>query len=270
MNGNFEALWADIRQRLTPGALVKNWSADRGYTGGEFRINDVDGSAVIVRSGQMGQERRVSRGDFQRLFAFWSAYNRGAIGRAELGKRSQNTTYILSILHWREETQISALPIAPTSPAITPPQPATVSGNELTGHDEYGKRVLSAATSRAALYGPTVEINYGAGLPARIDATVGDIAVEIESRVSKQVRGAVLDLICHPHPKKLLVLLPVHMSNASVTAEQCRNILKRFCPQESYRVLLLKGSGDDQQLTEDTATVAAALAELGDGSPVPT
>jgi hypothetical protein len=236
--------------------------------GGEFTINDVDSAAVIVRSGQMGQERRVSKGDFQRLSAFWGAYNRGTIGRAELGKRSQNTTYILSILHWREETQSTAPPTVMASPPITSPQPGTVSATALAGHDEYGKRVLRAATNRAALYGPTVEINYGAGQPARIDATVGDIAVEIESRVSKQVRGAVLDLICHPHPKKLLVLLPVHMGNPGVTAEQCRNILKRFCPGDSYRVLVLKGSGSDPQLTEDMATVAAALAELGDGTPV--
>src|SRR4051812_17922602 len=103
MKGNFEEAWGDIRQRARPGTLVSNWSADRGYTGGEFRINDVDGAAVIVRSGQMGRERRVSKGDFQRLFVFWGAYNRGTVGRAELGKHSQNTTYILSILHWREE-----------------------------------------------------------------------------------------------------------------------------------------------------------------------
>ncbi|HEV2334560.1 MAG TPA: hypothetical protein VGS13_03605 [Stellaceae bacterium] len=138
----------------------------------------------------------------------------------------------------------------------------------LVGHDEYGKRVLRAATNRVALDGPTVEINYGAGQPARIDATVGDIAVEIESRVSKQVRGAVLDLICHPHPKKLLVLLPVHMSNPLVTAEQCRNILKRFCPDDSYRVVILKGSGDNPQLALDTPIVTAALAELREGAPV--
>ncbi|HEV2334561.1 MAG TPA: hypothetical protein VGS13_03610 [Stellaceae bacterium] len=75
MNGNFEEAWADIRQRLRPGTLVRNWSANKGYTGGEFRINEVDGAAVIVRSGQMGDERRVSKGDFQRLFAFWDAYN---------------------------------------------------------------------------------------------------------------------------------------------------------------------------------------------------
>jgi hypothetical protein len=263
MNSNFEGMWADIRQRLLPGTLVRNWSADRGYTGGEFRINDLDGAAVVVRSGQMGQERRVSKGDFQRLFTFWGAYNRGSIGRAELGKRSQNTTYILSILHWREEAQSSVEPARPIPPAPTPPQLEPVSATGLSGHDEYGKRVLRAAAGRAALYGPTVEIDYGAGQPARIDATVGDIAVEIESRVSKQVRGAVLDLICHPHPKKLLVLLPVHMTNPGVTAEQCRNILRRFCPDGSFRVLVLKGSGSDPKPDEDTAIIGAALADLG-------
>lgn len=79
-------------------------------------------------------------------------------------------------------------------------------------HDEYGKRVLREATQGLAInYGGSVEVDYGAGLPARIDATIGDIAVEIESRVSKQVRGAVLDLMCHSLPRKLLVLLPVYM-----------------------------------------------------------
>lgn len=123
----FEGVWADIRRRLRPGILVRNWSADRGYTGGEFRINDVDGGAVIVRSGQMGQERRVSTGDFQRLFTFWGAYNRGTIGRAELGKRSQNTTYILSILHWRDQHQSSTASVPLTSPAI-PAKPSALKG----------------------------------------------------------------------------------------------------------------------------------------------
>jgi hypothetical protein len=134
----------------------------------------------------------------------------------------------------------------------------------MAGHDEYGRRVLQEATKGGAVhYGSPVEINYGAGQPARIDATVGDIAVEVESRVSKQVRGAVLDLICHAHPKKLLVLLPVHMSNPEVTAAQCGNIMKRFCPDGPVRVVVLKGTGDSHQLAEDTAIVAAALTDLG-------
>jgi hypothetical protein len=135
----------------------------------------------------------------------------------------------------------------------------------LVGHDEYGKRVLYEATKgQVALSGASVEIQYGAGLPARIDATVsGEIATEIESRVSKQVRGALLDLICHPYPKKLLALLPVHMNNPQITAEQCRNILSWFCPAGSFQVLVLKGSGSNPQLAEDAAAVAAALADLG-------
>ena len=135
----------------------------------------------------------------------------------------------------------------------------------MAGHDEYGKRVLLEATGGTAVqYGASVEIDYGAGRPARIDGTVGDlVAVEIESRVSKQVRGAVLDLICHPYSKKLLALLPVHMSNPAVTAAQCRNILERFCPENSFRVVVLEGSGESPRLAEDTAIVAAALGELG-------
>jgi hypothetical protein len=135
----------------------------------------------------------------------------------------------------------------------------------LVGHDEYGKRVLREATKgQAALSGASVEIRYGAGQPARIDATVGgEIAVEIESRVSKQVRGALMDLICHPYPKQLLILLPVHMNNPEITAEQCRNILSWFCSAGSFRVVVLKGSGSNRQLSEDAAVVAAALADLG-------
>jgi hypothetical protein len=52
------------------------------------------------------------------------------------------------------------------------------------------------------------------------------------------------------------------MSNPTVTAEQCRNIMKRFCPQESFRVIVLKGSGDSHQLVEDSATVTTALLDL--------
>jgi len=136
----------------------------------------------------------------------------------------------------------------------------------MAAHDEYGKRVLRETAGNAVVvhYGSSVEINYGTTHPARIDATVGnDIAVEVESRTSKQVRGAVLDLICHPYPKKLLLLLPVHMSNPVIAAEQCRHILKRFCPDQFFRVVLLQGSGGNPQLAVDTALVAESLRSLG-------
>lgn len=80
----------------------------------------------------------------------------------------------------------------------------------MPNHDEYGKRVMRQAVGSDFVdCGAAVYIDYGVGGPARIDGAIGDeVAVEIESRVSKQVRGAVLDLVCHRCPKKLLVLCP--------------------------------------------------------------
>ena len=132
-------------------------------------------------------------------------------------------------------------------------------------HDEYGKRILLEATAGAVdQYGPGVEIDYGTEFPARIDGAVGgSIAIEIESRTGKQVRGAVLDLICHSYPKKLLVLLPVHMSNPVVIAEQCRNILAKFHSAEDFRVIVLDGHGHDPKPRRDVRAVVQALRALG-------
>ena len=135
-------------------------------------------------------------------------------------------------------------------------------------HDEYGKLVLmKAAGGEYRASGPSVRVDYGTGGYASIDGTVGGrIAVEVESRVPKQIRGAVLDLIFHSYPKKLLVLLPVHMYNPDKTAAQCEFILERFLDRSHFRVVLLKGHGDNHQITIDTQAVKHALKELGFGS----
>ncbi len=115
-------------------------------------------------------------------------------------------------------------------------------------------------------WGSSVCVDYMAGQPARIDGTVGSkIAVEIESRVSKQIRGAVLDLICHPYPKKLLILLPVHMSDAEIAASQCRYIMARFLRTADFRVVVLEGSGNVSAIDADARRVTTALSELGYG-----
>ncbi|HTA70153.1 MAG TPA: hypothetical protein VK776_17820 [Bryobacteraceae bacterium] len=74
-------------------------------------------------------------------------------------------------------------------------------------HDGYGKSVLRAAVGpRFSAYGTTITYDTS---QARIDGTVDAmIAVEIESRANKQVRGAILDLLMHPYSKRLLVLIP--------------------------------------------------------------
>ena len=135
-------------------------------------------------------------------------------------------------------------------------------------HDDYGKRVMRAAVGMGYTdWGESVQVELGCGQCARIDGTVGNtVAVEIESRVSKQIRGAVLDLICHPHPKKLLALLPVHLSDAQIAAAQCRHIMARFLNPSDFRVIVLEGSGFAPAVESDSERVANALQELGYGA----
>lgn len=132
-------------------------------------------------------------------------------------------------------------------------------------HDIYGKALLESVAGDAYVsFGPPVEVEYGAGLPARIDGAVDNcIAVEIESRTSKQVRGAVLDLIVHNYKKKLLILLPVHMSNPKIAAEQCCFALSKFIKDDDFRVVVLAGHGNNPRQKEDREIVKTALTELG-------
>lgn len=131
-------------------------------------------------------------------------------------------------------------------------------------HDDYGKKVLLAASQECVqLKGNAIEIDYGYGMAARIDGYYNDIAIEIESRVSKQIRGAVLDLIFHRATKKLLIILPVHANNPRTTRDQCEYILSRFSPPEHFRVVLLQGHGNaDGQFFNDVKAVETAFAEL--------
>jgi hypothetical protein len=133
----------------------------------------------------------------------------------------------------------------------------------MAAHDEYGKRVLTEATvGQCIFYGEPVETHHGFGGPCRIDGAIIDIAIEVESRTSKQVRGAILDLICHRSQKKLLVLLPVHM-NVLIEKPRCEAILKRFCAVENFRVIALTGYAGAPQLAPDAERVEMALTELG-------
>src|ERR1700675_1017125 len=110
-------------------------------------------------------------------------------------------------------------------------------------HDEYGKSVVQNAAGDAFhQYDNRIDYGKGAGY-ALIDGTIDSrIAVEIESRTGKQVRGAVLELLWHHLPHKLILIVPVHMHNPTATAEQCRIILGRTLLPSNFRVVLLEGS----------------------------
>ena len=83
-------------------------------------------------------------------------------------------------------------------------------------HEEYGTAVMRQVSPGAFIdVGREIEASLGSGY-AKIDGVVGDIAIEIEARVPKQVRGAIVDLLLHDAPKKLLILLPPNLHNADL------------------------------------------------------
>ena len=97
-------------------------------------------------------------------------------------------------------------------------------------HDNYGKTLVrEIAAGRFISKGKSVRVNYGGNVSATIDGVIENCcAIEIESRTTKQVRGALLDLIEHPLPKKLLILIPAYMYNPENTVKHCLYILNRY------------------------------------------
>jgi hypothetical protein len=101
MAETIEAVWADFRARLKPNTVIKAWSA-AGRTRTKFTVVDLDGGSISILP-STGNERRISKGDFEKVLEHWPAYKSRRVKRGELLNVSQNTTYILSLLHWREQ-----------------------------------------------------------------------------------------------------------------------------------------------------------------------
>jgi hypothetical protein len=128
--------------------------------------------------------------------------------------------------------------------------------------DKIGKDLLrSVVGDLFTETGSSVEISLGPeGGVAKIGGTIGGtVAVEIESRTPKQIRGAVLDLILHPFPKKLLFVLPVHVGNRTAIGAQARYLLGQFLKPEAFRVVV----APYPDLDEAVPLLRAALRELG-------
>ena len=133
-------------------------------------------------------------------------------------------------------------------------------------HAEYGKRLLADMAGKHFTDDWEVtSVKYRGGTSAHIDGVIGeDCAIEIEARVDKQVRGALVDLLLHHCSKKLLVLIPAWMNQPENSKEQCKGILytlKR--PSDEVQVVLLQGTGDNPMPEKDKALLKAALLELG-------
>jgi len=108
-------------------------------------------------------------------------------------------------------------------------------------------------------------VEYCGGTSAHIDGVIGeDCAIEIEARVDKQVRGALVDLLLHGCSRKLLILIPAWMNQPAKSKEQCEGILHTLKrPSDEVHVVLLQGTGDNPMPKKDKPLLKAALLELG-------
>jgi hypothetical protein len=86
---------------LKKGDQIKGWSRLHGETSLVFKIDEVGDTWISVLP-QTKIPRRISKGDFSQVYAFWKSYCAGEVGRAEMTTLSQNTSYIFALLHWRE------------------------------------------------------------------------------------------------------------------------------------------------------------------------
>ena len=133
-------------------------------------------------------------------------------------------------------------------------------------HDKYGKDLLTRSFGSGFDSRPDRQYLHHEGHDAgsiNIDGVLfGAIAVEVESRVNKQVRGAILDLILHPMKLKLLVLIQAHGND--YTENQARHILSQFCDAASWRVVCIRGSGErpEEHLATDVEILKAIVCEL--------
>ena len=143
-------------------------------------------------------------------------------------------------------------------------------------HDQYGKNVLKLATGGQfqhwfAEKEGAFEYPSG-GIIAKLDGVIGDdCVVEVEGLNEKQIRGGVLDLVFHPRPKKLLVIVPANLGKKSGDDIQhayqslLDYLVKAYHPSAIGRVVVLKGTGHEPEdyLHEDSSAIRQVLKFLG-------
>jgi hypothetical protein len=92
--------WSKVlaRKMKLKGQKLVSWSRSGRAKAVPFAVDDISTSAVEV-NGPTFKRRRISSSDFEYIAERWEPYLKGQLRRDELN-RSQNTTYILTILHW--------------------------------------------------------------------------------------------------------------------------------------------------------------------------
>lgn len=140
-------------------------------------------------------------------------------------------------------------------------------------HEEYGKKLLAELLGER--WDPLASDRSvdEAGVRADLDGVIRlrdsgptECAVEIEARVYKQIRGAIVDLALHPAPKKLLVIIPAQpqLRDEMTTAEHCKYVWQQLTAgtRGRFQVVCLQGTGTRRAPGADKVRLEHALRAL--------
>jgi hypothetical protein len=83
----------------TGGATLTSWSRSGQAKNIPFTLDGVSADSIEISGQTIKGPRKISRPDFDFVADRCGAYLNGQLRRDELS-RSQNTTHILTILHW--------------------------------------------------------------------------------------------------------------------------------------------------------------------------
>ena len=141
---------------------------------------------------------------------------------------------------------------------------------KIAQHDCYGKRLLKELlgeqwdpdASERSIYEGGVRADLDGLIWSKNGATV-ECAVEIEARVYKQIRGAIVDLALHGAPRKLLIIMRAQpqLGTEERIKEHCTYIWGELAGKHrgEFQVVCLRGTGDKPAYEEDQRLLAETL-----------
>ncbi len=99
---SFQTLWQSIRNQLSPGTAVRNWTAAKGYLGDDFKVVAVSDTEVVVDPPNAESLQHIQRGDFEVTYDAWPQYCSGELQRQQLRDLTRFSKYTISILRHLE------------------------------------------------------------------------------------------------------------------------------------------------------------------------
>jgi hypothetical protein len=97
-----DAIWEYFLTHLQPGTVIRNWTKNHDYLGGDFPVIKVTHEKLFVDPPSAKSIQVVPREDFEVVWAIWDDYINCSVRRKEIRDMTRYSKYIISLLHWYE------------------------------------------------------------------------------------------------------------------------------------------------------------------------